>query len=94
MEIVYKNYIAKEENNRFNLSKKEMVTATRDTKNIKKGDRYEAEIFIGYGYTFERMLRRIAEDIMSKESKLEIKEYIVKFKEIVKEIDGVLAVKQ
>ena len=83
MKLKFKKYIAEEDNGRFNLSK--LVVATS-----KKGERYETLSVIGYGYTFERLLRRMAEDIVSEKDIHTIKEYIEEFKVVIDELKNTL----
>ena len=83
MKLKFKKYIAEEDNGRFNLSKLVMATSI-------KGERYETLSVIGYGYTFERLLRRMAEDIVSEKDIHTIKEYIDEFKDVIDELKNTL----
>jgi len=83
MKLKFKKYIAEEDNGRFNLSKLVMATS-------KNGERYETLSVIGYGYTLERLLRRMAEDIVSEKDIHTIKEYIEEFKVVIDELKNTL----
>jgi len=91
MKLIYKNYIAEEENGRFNLYKDVTMVATKDSKNHKKGDEYVGTVTIGYGYTFERLLRRMAEDIVGEKDISTLNGYIEEFRCVIDELENVLA---
>jgi len=65
MNLTFKNYIAESDEDRFNLYKTKTVTATKDSEKHKTGDKYEINVLIGYGYTFESLLKRITYDMLS-----------------------------
>jgi len=89
MKIQFKNYTAEADSGRFNLSKTITMTAKTDTKTRKKGEKYKGEVLIGYGYSFESLLHRIATDITSEGDIKTISQYINEYKETLKQIlDG------
>jgi len=74
MELYYGNYIIEEEKGRFNLYEK----------------REKSNIVIGYGYTFERMLRRLTHELVAKKDITTIRGYIDEFKCVLDEIENTL----
>ena len=91
MEIKYKNYTAKESDGRFDLSFTTKIKAKEDTIHRKKGDEYEIETVVGFGYTFETLIRRIIENELSQNNEvMSLKEYINEFKELKNEITNIL----
>jgi len=90
MKLTFKNYTAISDGDRFDLYKTKTVTATEKSKEHKAGDKYETTILIGYGYTFESLLKRITADTLSEKDTMTIVEYIKEFKVIVNEISNTL----
>ena len=90
MNLTFKNYTAEEENGRFNLYKAEMVTAAKDSDTRKKGEKYEVNKVIGYSYTFESMLKRMATDMTAQKDITTIREYIDEFKKVLEKIENAL----
>ena len=91
MKLTYKNYICKEIEGRFDLWELKTLTAPETTTNLKKGQVYQKEFIIGYAFKFENLLQRIVElEIKSRCSTLTLKEYIIRYKEILNEITNIL----
>lgn len=87
MDLTYKNYIAYSEGDRFNLYEKVMAIAKSDTKNHKKGDKYETEVLIGYGYKYENLVRRIATEELHKDNVIiPLGDYVTLFNDVLKQI--------
>jgi len=87
MKLFFKNYIAEEEQGRFNLYKDVDMIATRDTPNYEKGEEYVDKQLIGYGYTFERLMRRMAEDIVAQSDVTTLRGYIDEFNKVIDSIN-------
>ena len=79
MKILYKDYVAEAESDRFNLYKKGKTQKGKDKLDT-----------IGYGYTFEGLLRKIAHLEMGKKSDMTFAEYIADYKKIIKEVEEAL----
>jgi hypothetical protein len=91
MKIIYKEYtlqpdvIAVE---RFNLSRTIKVTATKDIKGgCKKGDTYDKEETLGYGYRLEEGLKQIiAFELIKNDDTVDLKGYLLAYKKINNEL--------
>ena len=91
MTIEYKDYKAVCNDSRFDLYQVKTMVAEKDTKKFKKGDTYEKEITIGYGYSFESLLRRIVEAELERKHKvITIREYIEEFGKEMKKLKKTL----
>lgn len=92
MKLTYENYVAYSDDGRFNLYKIVMAKAEKDSEIRKKGEKYESESLVGYGYTFETLVKRIITDVViSNEDVTTLKEYIKAYREaskiIINEMD-------
>ena len=90
MKLTYKNYTAEEEEGRFNLYKDVEMKATKDTERLKKGDEYTNRVLIGYGFTFERLLKRITESELSTRKDMTLHGYIYNFKAVLDDLRNTL----
>ena len=87
MELTYKNYRAVSEGDRFNLYRMVEVTAKKDTINYKKGEVYDQEVLLGYGYTYEGLCRRIAtEELSLRNEVLPLRDYVGEFRGVLETI--------
>ena len=87
MNLKYKNYIAYSEGDRFNLYEIKEMVAQKETKNHSIGDKYNSEMLIGYGYTYDGLVRRIAsQELNNMEITLELGEYVSAFSDVLNEI--------
>ena len=87
MELTYKNYRAVSEGDRFNLYRTMRVTAKKDTVNYKKGEVYDQEALLGYGYTYEGLCRRIAtEELSLRNDVLPLRDYVGEFRGVLETI--------
>lgn len=87
MKLFYKDYIAEADGDRFNLFETVTVTAKKDGKKFKKGDKYEDMKPISYGHTYESLVRKIASLESAKGKDCSLGEYVVIFK---RELEKVL----
>lgn len=91
MKLTYKNYIAKSDGDRFNLTQIKHLTAKEDGKKYKKGEKYTTEVLIGYGYYFENLLKKIITlELSNGENTLSIAEYIDEYKSLLEQIKTAL----
>ena len=91
MELKYKNYKILPENGRFNLFEIKATTIKKNTTKYKKGDKVKIINFIGYGFTFENLLKRIITNELEKKKEIiTLKQYIDTFKEELEIINNIL----
>lgn len=94
MELKYKNYRAVANpvpGTRFDLFETRTVRAEKDTKTKTKDKLYSSEHTVGYSYTFESMLKKIAQLEVSKNENIHtIQGYIVELKRVVEDLKQVL----
>ena len=84
MELKYKNYIARSEGDRFNLT---------EIRNLQKkdGTPTDRETVIGYSYRFENMVKNIVDlEVAKNEDVTTLQGYIKAWKEIRIEVLGIL----
>jgi len=90
MIITYKNYIIETEKDRFNLFISKIVEAKKDTKEHKKGEKIKTKEIVGWSFTFEGMIKRIIlEELNKKDETVSLREYIIKFRELLEEIKNI-----
>ena len=81
-----------ENSDRFTLYKKKKIPEVKiiDNKQIKTGKDKITQIIVGYGFTFERALKRICTLLTIETEQVTIEKHIEKYAEILKEIKNVL----
>jgi hypothetical protein len=78
MKIQFENYFMDPEDIRFNLTKK--VVRTKEN----TGEKYDAEISLGYAMTFEHCINVIAHDKLASDDKtVSITEWIKEYRSVV-----------
>ena len=82
MNLVYKNYIAKSNEDRFDLFE------IKRQKNQKTKKISTVEVLIGYSFHLNQIVTRIAQlELDKKKDTIEIKEYIRQLRVLIKKID-------
>lgn len=97
MKITYREYTLTPSVNaveRFDLSRAIRVTATKDIKSgIKKGQKYNKDEELGYGYNLDSAIQKIiAFELIKKDDVADLKAYLEAYKGIKEDIVSLLSV--
>ena len=91
MNLIYENYEAKGNGDRFDLYINTKVVAKKDSDDHKEGDEYIKRSLIGYGYTYSSLVTRIAQEILVRmDVKIDLRVYVTKFDDVVEKIVSLL----
>lgn len=87
MELTYKNYVAKSEDDRFNLYILKPAVAAQDGLKHKAGEKYTKEWIIGYGYSYQGLVNKIARlELAARQETHQLHEYVEMFNQVVTRI--------
>lgn len=87
MKLLFEDYEARSFEDRFDLYFRTEVIAKEDGKQHKKGDAYSSYRLVGYGYEYPSLVRRIAQDILTRQDRtIDLSEYATEFNVVVDKI--------